>query len=249
MRGYRRYLELCCDTTGWLYAKIDRTRLTDCRRLMYRRPADFAADGLPIDYRSATLDIGACLDQIADEGPAFDIILVDSWHEYETSRRDLDAAFRLIGPGGTLVVHDCLPPRAEIAGPDFREGEWCGVSYQAYIDFVTARDDLAYCTVDVDYGCGVIEKLAAPTFWRGARRACRSPQAAHTRGTGESGGQGEDPRVAARGEGRRPHGLLRSLKREQAGAPQSDLTRRISHQAEDIVARHREASGVKISRG
>ena len=77
VRGYRRYLELCCDTTGWLYVKIDRTRLTDCRRLMYRRPEAFAADGLPIDYRSATLDIGACLDRIAAEGLAFDIILVE----------------------------------------------------------------------------------------------------------------------------------------------------------------------------
>ena len=42
------------------------------------------------------------------------------------------------------------------------------MTYQAYIDFVTARDDLAYCTVDVDYGCGVIRKLGAPTFLRGA---------------------------------------------------------------------------------
>ena len=135
---------------------------------MYRSRDDVAPDGLAIDYRSPTLDIAACLDRIAAEGLAFDIVLVDPWHEYETSRRDLDAAFKLIGPGGTLVVHDCLPPRAEIAGPDFTPGEWCGVTYQAYIDFVTGRDDLAYYTVDIDYGCGVIEKIGAPPFWRRA---------------------------------------------------------------------------------
>jgi hypothetical protein len=123
---------------------------------------DFDYDGLPIDYRSTTLDIDACLDQIAAEGLTFDIILVDSWHEYETSWRDLNAAFRLIGEGGILVVHDCLPPCAELAGPDFMPGEWCGVSYQAYIDFVTGRDDLAFYTVDVDYGCGVVLKKRAP---------------------------------------------------------------------------------------
>ncbi len=171
VRGYRRYLEFCCATTGWRYCEIDRSKLTLCRRLIYRCAEDFDYDGLPIDYRSATLDIDACLDKIAAEGLTFDIILVDSWHEYETSWRDLNAAFRLIGEGGMLLVHDCLPPRAEIAGPDPMPGEWCGVSYQAYIDFVTGRDDLAYYTVDVDFGCGVVLKKRTPSPLRRALKA------------------------------------------------------------------------------
>jgi hypothetical protein len=68
--------------------------------------------------------------------------------------------FRLIRQGGTLVVHDCLPPRSEIAVPNYIQGEWCGVSYQAYVDFISERHDLAVYTVDTDYGCGVIPKLA-----------------------------------------------------------------------------------------
>jgi hypothetical protein len=168
VRGYRRYLELCCASTGWRYAEIDRSKLLDCRRLIYRCPDEFD-DGLPVDYRSGTLDIGACLDKIAAEDRSFDIVLVDSWHEYATSWRDLNEAFRLIGEGGMLVVHDCLPPRAEIAGPEPMPGEWCGVSYQAYIDFVTGRDDVAYYTVDADYGCGVVRKLAGPSA---ARATC-----------------------------------------------------------------------------
>ena len=42
-------------------------------------------------------------------------------------------------------------------------GEWCGVSYQAYVDFISERHDLAVYTVDADYGCGVIRKLAEPS--------------------------------------------------------------------------------------
>ena len=42
-------------------------------------------------------------------------------------------------------------------------GEWCGVSYQAYVDFISQRHDLAVYTVDTDYGCGVIRKLADPS--------------------------------------------------------------------------------------
>jgi len=157
VRGYRRYLELCTTCTGGLYAAIDRSKLAVCRRLMYRCPDDFD-DGLPVDYRSGTDDIGECLNGIAAADRPFDIALVDSWHEYAPSWRDLQEGFRLIRPGGTLVVHDCLPPRPAIAGPVPIPGEWCGVSYQAYIDFVHSRNDLTFYTVDCDYGCGVIRK-------------------------------------------------------------------------------------------
>jgi hypothetical protein len=71
--------------------------------------------------------------------------------------------FRLIRANGTLVVHDCLPSRQEIAVPKYVPDEWCGVSYQAYVDFISQRYDLAAYTVDTDYGCGVIRKLAEPS--------------------------------------------------------------------------------------
>ena len=43
-----------------------------------------------------------------------------------------------------------------VASPSPIAGEWCGVSYKAFLDFVLDRNDLDYCTVDIDYGCGVI---------------------------------------------------------------------------------------------
>ena len=60
--------------------------------------------------------------------------------------------------GGALVVHDCDPPNAEIASPEFIEGAWCGVTYRAFLDFVRGNDEIDYFTVDADYGCGVILK-------------------------------------------------------------------------------------------
>jgi hypothetical protein len=162
VHGYRHYLELCTFMSGGRYDEIDRAKLPTCRRLMYRCPDDFD-DGLTIDYRSATLDIGECLKTISQEGRSFDIVLVDSWHEFEPSWRDLVEAFRLIRADGMLVVHDCLPPRLEVTVPTYITGEWCGVSYQAYVDFISQRHDLAVYTVDTDYGCGVIRKLAGPS--------------------------------------------------------------------------------------
>ena len=53
-------------------------------------------------------------------------------------------------------------------------GDWCGVTYRAYLDFVLARRDLRYLTVDTDYGCGVVRKAkprAKGLFDRAARAA------------------------------------------------------------------------------
>jgi hypothetical protein len=33
---------------------------------------------------------------------------------------------------------------------------WLGVTYKAYLDVLIARNDLWYCTVDTDVGCGMI---------------------------------------------------------------------------------------------
>jgi hypothetical protein len=154
VRGCRRYLEICSIGTGHLFARLDRSRL-ECHRLMYRCPPGHS-DGMNIDFRSPDLDTSKCLREIEQKGLSYDVILVDPFHEYETSRRDIETALRLLAPGGTIVVHDCLPPDETIASPTMREGSWCGVTYKAYVDLVTAREDLLYYTVDTDFGCGII---------------------------------------------------------------------------------------------
>jgi hypothetical protein len=158
VHGYRRYLELCSITTGFRFTQIDRSKL-ECHRLMYRCPDQYS-DGLDIDFRSSDLDISECLREIGQRQLRYDIMLVDPFHEYETSLRDIVAAFDLVVPGGIIVVHDCLPPSKTLAAPNFIPGAWCGVTYKAYLDFVTARGDLTYYTVDTDFGCGVIRKLS-----------------------------------------------------------------------------------------
>ena len=52
-----------------------------------------------------------------------------------------------------------VPPMTEAwASPIFAPFNWSGESYRSYLDFVLTRDDLDYCTVDVDFGCGIIFK-------------------------------------------------------------------------------------------
>jgi hypothetical protein len=147
---------------------------------MYQCPENHVpADGLPIDYRIGGLDTSECLSKMRADGHVIDIALIDPFHAYEQSLRDLTEGFRLISEGGTLVVHDCLPPRAELAQPKFIPGEWCGVTYQAFIDFVNNREDLEFYTVDTNYGCGIIHKQ--PGRMPAESVGSRKHGAAHTR--------------------------------------------------------------------
>ncbi len=162
LKGYRSYLEICTASTGGEFAKIDRSLFDICHRLMYRCPDDFT-DGLPVDFRARGLDTARCVEDLHRKGRRYDIMLVDSWHEYETSYRDLETALSLVTDNGSIDVHDCLPPNARIISPTYTRGAWCGVTFMAYIDFVTRNKTLRYRTIDTDYGCGLIQPGETPT--------------------------------------------------------------------------------------
>jgi len=161
--GYTRYLELTCDVTGHRYAEAKAVGFATCMRLVYNAPEGMHRDGLPTDFWSPTSDILACLAEIERQALTFDVMLVDSYHAYDVSLRDLRAAYQLTRRGGAIVIHDCLPPRKETASPLSRDGEWCGVSYRAFLDFCLANPAFDYFTIDTDYGCGVIIKSTSPT--------------------------------------------------------------------------------------
>lgn len=211
IHGYTSYLEICTPSTGGSYRDVvERGRLR-CRRLMYRYQEDHD-DALAVDFTSPSEDIAGCLRQIEADGLRFDVMLVDPWHLYETSLRDLRVTFDLLDDGGTLVVHDCLPPTAEMATLRVRPEAWCGVTYHAYVDFVTGRDDLTYYTVDTDYGCGVIRKGdAAPPM---------DGETAAILGRWRALGDDLDERFRFFVEHRRPLLKLRSIEEFLAAAPQ-----------------------------
>lgn len=146
---------------------------------MYLTPFVFD-DGMKIDFRSPDDDICGVLQDFRQSGRRVDISLVDGWHSYQSACRDLVQFFDLLNDGGILVVHDCLPPSREGASPRFRLGEWYGLTYKAFLDFVLQTPALDYFTIDCDHGCGVIVKNRdfgsvlgpdAPSGWLPARPA------------------------------------------------------------------------------
>jgi hypothetical protein len=142
-RGYRRCLVLRTPLTGQDCA-VDPKLFDTYTEIKYRCPG---AEG-----GSQGVTLQPC-----------DIALIDPWHSYDCSMRDLQAVFAALAPGGALVCHDCWPHKEETTHPDgghrCLEGkEWSGQTYRAWVDFVLGRDDLRYCTVDTDFGCGVAFK-------------------------------------------------------------------------------------------
>lgn len=155
--GYRSYLEICTPTTGTIYADLDRGRYSISHRLMYRYRDQFE-DGMPIDYCSSSLDSGEGMAAVRAAGFTYDVILVDPFHEYETSAQDLRQACTLLKPNGTIVVHDCNPEEEAFVTPHYREGSWCGLTYKAYLDVLLDSVRLQSCTVDTDHGCAIVRR-------------------------------------------------------------------------------------------
>jgi hypothetical protein len=168
IHGYRSVLEISTASTGGTHKSIDRSRFDVCRRLAYLAPADWS-DGAPVDYRSSEKDTGECIREIREQGLRFDIVFVDAWHEYEIARRDLADALSLVTDDGIVLAHDCLPETEDGSSP-WREGKfvWWGVSYKLYVDFLLERDDLTYCTVNTDFGCGMVRKTPKTKLYRRA---------------------------------------------------------------------------------
>ena len=156
--GLRSYLEIVTPTTGRKFDCVDATQFPDRSRAVYYCPSDWS-DGAAINYR--TDGDGSDL-SFADR--KFDLVFVDSWHEYTNSRDDIALALRLVAPKGVVLLHDCNPESAEKARPKLPEEcvkgqcdrQWNGETYAALIDRFLGANDADYVTIDDDHGCGMI---------------------------------------------------------------------------------------------
>lgn len=158
-----RYLEICTPCTGLAFAQV--LAGGQCKRydrLMYNCPDAFE-DGSPITFRTSQPCANELIRNLRaafDQRPMYDIVFVDPWHSLACSAADLAGAWRLLHTGGVMVVHDCSPDSADLASPSPPEpfGSWCGVTYQAFVEFLMSGLPSDVCTVDSDFGVGVVFK-------------------------------------------------------------------------------------------
>jgi len=96
---------------------------------------------------------------LGSEGRRFDLICVDTFHEFSYSKSDLSLLFAYLTERGTMVCHDCFPPSNTMAVPKYIDGGWCGETYIAFIDFAFHHPELFYGLLNIDTGIGIISKI------------------------------------------------------------------------------------------
>jgi hypothetical protein len=105
----------------------------------------------------ADADVIQTLHELSQEG-LYDLVCLDSFHDFETSLRDLNSAFSLLKPDGLLLSHDCFPACAALAGAHFQAGGWCGMTFAAFIVVAYAHPDAYFCVHKPDTGIGMMSK-------------------------------------------------------------------------------------------
>jgi hypothetical protein len=153
--AYTSYLEVCTPTTGLTYSSVDKEQFSRRVRVMYLCPPGFS-DGGQIDFSVESENGEELFEKLIRSGERFDVVFVDPYHTYSASLRDLVYGLQLVKPNGIVLVHDCFPPNEFAASPTFISGEWCGLTFAAYLDVILFKPEIQYFTIDSDYGCGVI---------------------------------------------------------------------------------------------
>lgn len=91
----------------------------------------------------------------------YDVIFIDGHHDSEYVHRDINNALQQLNDGGTIFVHDCLPPtkEASIKYHDQITWAWCGDGFKVIRSIVKDYSDKLDCVVvNSDWGVGIIRK-------------------------------------------------------------------------------------------
>jgi hypothetical protein len=163
-------LEISSISTGFAHDKINNVIFIN-KDILYYKPSEFPENYSAINRIDVNIEPQSFeyqLKRIKEKQIQYDIVFVDPWHTYHQSLMDLEAALTLVSDKGFIVIHDCCPISAEEIGA-YKQGPWCGQTYEAFVEFSNAHKNLEIFCVDSDYGCGIVSmvprfSLQRPTF-------------------------------------------------------------------------------------
>lgn len=88
----------------------------------------------------------------------YDIIFIDGLHLDYQVELDIINSLKFLNDGGTIVLHDCNPVDLYHQREDYGGGGWNGTVWKAIVKIRSDRSDIYTSVVDMDYGCGIIQK-------------------------------------------------------------------------------------------
>ena len=92
----------------------------------------------------------------------WNVIFIDGWHISNQVERDIINSLNHLSDDGYIVLHDCNPPELYFAREDYvvdgRGDSWNGTVWKVIYKLRATRPDLFVCTVDTDYGVGIVTR-------------------------------------------------------------------------------------------
>lgn len=170
--NYKSYLEIGY-YKGWSFDNVnclDKTAVdpNPCKTEIQQRLRSGKYIGEPFGYylgNACTLYKMTSDEFFAEYAGGFiwDIIFIDGLHEAPQVEKDIKNALKHISPKGTIVLHDCNPPKYEHTTTGI-DGCWTGDTYKAFVKFRAQHPEYESYTIDTDWGCGVIHNYIYENF-------------------------------------------------------------------------------------
>jgi len=92
----------------------------------------------------------------------WDVIFIDGLHISNQVEKDILNSLNHLSENGVIVLHDCNPHNLWMAREDYiidgiAHG-WNGTVWKSIYKLRATRPDLFVCTVDTDYGIGIVKR-------------------------------------------------------------------------------------------
>lgn len=88
----------------------------------------------------------------------FDCIFIDGLHHAEQCERDIINSLAILNEGGTIICHDMSPVHEAHTRVPRVTKNWNGDVFKTWLKLRQSRVDLSMLVVDIDWGCGIIQR-------------------------------------------------------------------------------------------
>lgn len=119
----------------------------------------------PVDYQMTSDEFFSRLDSNQlnlHPDTKWDLIFIDGLHISTQVQKDILNSLNHLSWNGFIVLHDCNPPDIFMAREDYyingQQRPWNGTTWKAIYWLRTHRGDLKVCTLDTDWGLGVVTR-------------------------------------------------------------------------------------------
>jgi hypothetical protein len=95
----------------------------------------------------------------------YDLVFIDGLHLAEQVERDIANGLAHLSAAGAVVLHDCNPLTADAQTDDYDgKKHWNGTVWKAWVKLRATRSDLSMRVIDIDEGCGIVERGSQSTI-------------------------------------------------------------------------------------